>query len=248
MRKFKRFPPRTLRFRSLLILAGAFALLAAFAPCANAALIAYFNFEGPADPPFPVDMTSNPPGAVITQLQTNYIGLFMGAGPGLPLNVAPGDVEPNNTSMGLRSTSLFDPAVFNIPLFTSQGFFQNMTVTFATARNVDGFSFVQLFYSTNGGGSFTAVGVPTALQLGVLQLVTLAVPAAANNAPLLVLRLQFTGGNSASIILQTVVDNIQVNGTIVPEPATVAGGLLGVLGLCWHQRRRLIRCVRLRRA
>ena len=36
------------------------------------------------------------------------------------------------------------------------------------------------------------------------------------------------------------IDNIQINGTIVPEPATVAGGLLGVLGLCWHQRRRLI--------
>ena len=43
------------------------------------------------------------------------------------------------------------------------------------------------------------------------------------------------------------IDNIQVNGTAVPEPATVAGGLLGVLGLCWHQRRRLICCVRLRR-
>ncbi len=28
-------------------------------------------------------------------------------------------------------------------------------------------------------------------------------------------------------------DNIQINGT-VPEPATVAGGLLGVLGLCWY--------------
>ena len=146
--------------------------------------------------------------------------------------------------MGLRSTLLFDPAHFDIPLFTSQGFFQNMTVTFATARNVDGFSFVQLFYSTNGGTNFTAVGAPTALQLGVLQLVTLPVPALANNAPLLVLQLRFTGGNSASILLNTVVDNIQVNGTIVPEPATVAGGLLGVLGLCWHQRRRLIRCVR----
>jgi hypothetical protein len=28
----------------------------------------------------------------------------------------------------------------------------------------------------------------------------------------------------------------------------VAGGLLGVLGLCWHQRRRLIRSMRLQRA
>ena len=185
MRKFKPRRPRALPFRLLVIVAGALMLIAALAPRANADLIAYFNFEGPADPGFPVDMTSNPPGAVITQLQTNYIGLFMGAGPGLPLNVAPGDVEPNITSMGLRSTLLFDPAHFDIPLVTSQGFFQNMTVTFATARNVDGFSFVQLFYSTTGpGGTFIPVGAPTALQLGVLQLVTLPVPVGANNAPI----------------------------------------------------------------
>jgi hypothetical protein len=247
MRKFKRFPPRTLRFRSLLILAGAFALLAAFAPCANAALIAYFNFEGPADPPFPVDMTSNPPGAVITQLQTNYFAPSMSAGPGIPLNVAPGDVEPNITSMGLRRSNLNDPANFDIPLFTSQGFFQNMTVTFATNRNGNGFANVQLFFSTNGGVTFTPVGVATILPTAQI-LVTLPVPAAANNAPLLVLRIQFTLGQSNGNDLQTIVDNIQINGTIVPEPATIAGGLLGVLGLCWHQRRRLIRCVRLRRA
>ena len=78
MRKFKPRRPRALPFRLLVIVAGAFALLAAFAPRANAALITYFNFEGPATQGFPVDMTSNPPGAVITQLQTNYIGLFMG--------------------------------------------------------------------------------------------------------------------------------------------------------------------------
>jgi hypothetical protein len=33
---------------------------------------------------------------------------------------------------------------------------------------------------------------------------------------------------------------MQIN-AVVPEPATVAGGVLGVVGLCWHQRRRLIR-------
>jgi hypothetical protein len=78
--------------------------------------------------------------------------------------------------------------------------------------------------------------------------VSFTVPAAANNAPLLVLRLQFTGGQSSGNNLQDTIDNVQINGTIVPEPATVAGGLLGVLGLCWHQRRRLIRHVRFRKA
>jgi PEP-CTERM motif len=60
------------------------------------------------------------------------------------------------------------------------------------------------------------------------------------------LRLLFTGGSSNGNDLQFQLDNIQINGT-VPEPATVAGGLLGVLGLCWFQRRRLIRSVRFRR-
>ena len=48
MRKFKRFPPRTLRFRLLLILAGALLLMAALVPRANAQTVAtlvYFNFE-----------------------------------------------------------------------------------------------------------------------------------------------------------------------------------------------------------
>ncbi len=62
----------------------------------------------------------------------------------------------------------------------------------------------------------------------------------------LALRLLFTGGTSNGNDLQFSLDNLQINGT-VPEPATVAGGLLGVLGLCWFQRRRLIRSVRFRR-
>jgi hypothetical protein len=59
--------------------------------------------------------------------------------------------------------------------------------------------------------------------------------------PNLVLRMVFTGGTSNGNNPQTQIDNILIGGTIVPEPATVAGGLFGVLGLCWFQRRRLIR-------
>jgi hypothetical protein len=55
----------------------------------------------------------------------------------------------------------------------------------------------------------------------------------------LVVRLNFFGGQSNGADLQFQLDNVQIGGTIIPEPATVAGGLLGVLGLCWHQRRRL---------
>ena len=245
MGKLKTRHPRSLPSRLVLIVAGALMLIAAFAPRANAQLIAYFNFEGPPTPPFPVNLGSQvPPGAVNTTIVTNYNPNNMSAEPGLPLNVAPGDPDPNLVAMGLRNTDGNDPANFDIPLFSAQGFFQNMTLTFATNRNGNGFQQVQLFFSTNGGATFTAGQI--ALLPNNLTVITLPVPVAANNAPLLVLRLQFSNGGPGND-LQTIVDNIQINGTIVPEPATIAGGLLGVFGLCWHQRRRLICCVRLRR-
>jgi hypothetical protein len=168
--------------------------------------------------------------------------------PGIPLNVAPGDLEPNLAALGLTDSELNSPADFDIPLFSSQGFFQDMSISFAVDIVGNGYTAVALWYSTNGGGTFTmAPGQTFTLPTSGAIVVSFTVPAAANNAPLLVLRLEFTGGMSTGTNLQDEIDNIQINGTIVPEPATVAGGLLGVLALCWHQRRRLIRSVRFRR-
>jgi hypothetical protein len=59
-----------------------------------------------------------------------------------------------------------------------------------------------------------------------------------------VLGQSFTSGQSYGNNLQSQVDNAQISGTIVPEPSTVATGLLGVLGLCWFQRKRVIRSIR----
>jgi hypothetical protein len=53
-----------------------------------------------------------------------------------------------------------------------------------------------------------------------------------------------THGNNATGN-HTFLDNIVVTG--VPEPSTILGGLLGALGLCWSQRRVLVRSLRLRR-
>jgi hypothetical protein len=137
----------------------------------------------------------------------------------------------------------------DIPLPTSQGFFQDMSVSFAINVVGNGYTLAALFYSTDGGANFTFSGASTIIpnRRGAL-LITLPVPTVANNVPDLVVRIQFTGGQSNGNNVQDVIDNIRIEGTIVPEPTTIAGGLLGVLGLCWHQRRRLIRCVRLRRA
>jgi len=225
-------------------------LLAAFTPRANADVIAYFNFEGPPTLPYPVNFQSKvPPGFFLTTMTTNYNPADMSAVPGIALNVPPGDPDPNATALYLRASALNSPANFDIPLPTAQGFFQNMSISFAVNVAGNGFTTVALWYSTNGGGTFTpAPGQTFNLPPSGTLVISFSVPAAANNAPLLVLRLQFTGGQSSGNNLQDTIDNVQINGTIVPEPATVAGGLLGVLGLCWHQRQRLIRHVRFRKA
>jgi hypothetical protein len=249
MRKFKKFRTRALPFRLFLVVAGALLLMAAFAPSARADLIAYFNFEGV--PPGPaVNLTSQvPPGAVLTTIITNYNPLnYDTVSPGVPLNVAVGDPDPNLVALGLSASLLNDPANFDIPL-PSLGFFQDMSISFAVNVAGNGFTTGALWYSINGGVTFTmAPGQIFTLPSSGSLVVSFTVPTAANNAPLLVLRLQFTGGQSSGQNVQDIIDNIQVNGTIIPEPTTIAGGLFGVLGLCWHQRRRLIRFVRLRRA
>jgi hypothetical protein len=133
------------------------------------------------------------------------------------INRVAGDVDnpPNGLhALGLRRTFLNNGAHFDIPLFTSQGSFSNMAVSFATIGNGNGFAGVQLLYSTDGGATFSLVG-PQAVIIGNPQKVNLVVPAGANNAPLLILRLVFTGGGPGND-LQTRIDNIQVNGTILP--------------------------------
>jgi hypothetical protein len=250
MRKFMQFPPRNLRVRLLLVLAGALMLLAAFAPRAHADLIAYYNFEGTPTPGFPVNLDSHPPAVAFNSDNTLIVSFnpnsLSAVNPGLPQNLAPGDPAPNLTALGFDRSGANSPAHLDIPLFSAQGFFENMTLSFAINAQGNGFTTANLYYSTNGGGSFTLFST-TALPNSGTIIVSGAVPVAANNQPLLELRIELTGGQSNGTNLQNIMDNIQVNGTIVPEPATVAGGLLGVLGLCWFQRRRLIRSVRFRR-
>jgi hypothetical protein len=249
MRKFQRFPWCASAFGPLAILAGALLLLAAFAPKANADLIAYYNFEGTPTSPYPVNLESHAPAFfssgnnLILTYNTNGT---LAVTPGLPQNLWPTDPAPNVTALGLSRSGANSPAEFDIPLFSSQGFFQNMTVSFAINAQGNGFTGANFYYSTNAGATFTLFSTQVIPSSGTVVL-SAAVPTLANNAPNLMLRIELTGGQSNGGNLQNIVDNIRVEGTIVPEPATVAGGLLGVLGLCWHQRRRLIRSVRFRR-
>jgi hypothetical protein len=171
--------------------------------------------------------------------------------PGLALNRWPTDQDPNNLALGMSRSAANSPGNLDIPLPTSRGFFQDMSLSFAIDARGNGYTRATLFYSTDGGVNFTnsgnSVTIPNLTRRSGI-LITLPVPTAANNVPDLVVRIQFTGGQSNGGNVQNIIDNIRLEGTIVvPEPTTIAGGLLSVLGLCWHQRRRLIRCVRLRR-
>jgi hypothetical protein len=248
MRKFKTCRSRNLTFRLLLVVAGALLLLAAFSPRANADLIAYYNFEGPDTPGFPVNLDSHAPAFFSSgnTLTLTYTAGELVQADGLPENRWPTDPDPNLTGLGLTRSGANTPATFDIPLFSLEGIFQDRTLSFAINALGNGFEFANLSYSTDGGGTFTVFSTQKIPESGTV-IISAAVPAIANNAPDFVLRIELTGGQSNGADLQNIMDNIRVEGTIVPEPATIAGGLLGVLGLCWHQRRRLICSIRFRR-
>ena len=257
MRKFKTRRVRGLPFRLFLILSGAL-LLAALAPRANAncpSCIRYYNFEGTPTAPYPVNLDSHIP-AFEVGLPAYQAHLTTGTDPslaatgiypvinttaeaGLPLNVAVGDPAPNLTSLGIHRSGTAQLYI-DIPMFSAFGIYNVTSVSYAIASNGNGYANASLFISTNGGTTFTQIGATQPVPTGPGSILTFNIPSGTTlNQPTLIVRLAFTGGQSNGTNLQSQIDNIQVNGTVVPEPGTVAAGLLGVLGLCWHQRRRL---------
>jgi len=264
MRKFKPRQPRSLLFRLLALAASGLLLTAAFVPEANATLLVYFNFEDSttgAAPDFISDQTPANAGGGI-QASTMTINYGPGAqgdfasGPGLLLNRSfvgdaagstgnDSDIADPGQALNLRSSKDHNLSYIQFPV--NAFFFQNMTLSYATNNNGNGFTTQTAFYSIDGGATFTQFGQVTGLTAGS-QIVTFPLPSGANAQPGLVVRIGFSGGKSNGQDLQTVIDNVQLYGTVIPEPATVVGGLLGAFGLCWHQRRRLVRFLQLRRA
>jgi hypothetical protein len=257
MRKFKTRSPRILPFPLFLVLAGALLLVAAFAPRANAdcpSCIRYYNFEGTPTSPYPVNLDSHAPAFEVGSTFRMFLdtgidptvaamGAFptgsTSAEPGLPVNVAVGDPGPNLVSLGVHRSGM-NQLYMDIPMFSAVGIYDVTSVSFAVAANGNGYEFASLLISTNGGATFTQIGATQVIPNGPGSILTFTIPSGTTlNQPTLIVRLAFTGGRSNGTDLQNQFDNIQVNGTVVPEPATVAGGLLGILGLCWHQRRRL---------
>jgi hypothetical protein len=238
-----------MKLRSLFgAIAGAFLTVGALVPKADAELVAYFNFE---DTTLGMEiMTTDSVVPPATQNSTLFVtapGTTVPTSvPGIPLNVAPGDPDANLHALGFTFTPNVAPSADLTFQVNTLGC-TNLSLSFAINNNGNGFSTANFKYSFTGApGSFVSDGI-VALPPppGGNQIVTFNYSAAVNNQPVVYFRISLTGGASEGTNLQTVIDNIQLN--CIPEPTTTFGGVLGVLGLCWFQRRRLIRCVRLRR-
>jgi hypothetical protein len=138
----------------------------------------------------------------------------------------------------------------------------NVTLSFAIASVGNGgqFDILTLAYSTTGApGTFThpiTINESTSF-LGAntstvtYHTLTANLDSGANNQATLYIQFCFqsTSGNNAHGN-DTLIDNIRVEGegVPVPEPTTAISGVLAVVGLCWYQRRWLIRSLRLRPA
>lgn len=205
---------------------GAVMLLCAAAPKANAAtLITYFNFEDN-------NLASDP--AVPAPLQASTISGTANTtfGTGTTLNIAPGNTQINNSSLHVAgSTQNGNYIQFSVSTLA----ISSLSLSYATKSSSNGFS-EQLSYSTNGT-TFTNVG--SVFTPGTAYATTtfdLSGITAINNQATVTFRITFSGASGSGT---TDIDNIQLNATAVPEPATVAGGALTLAALCVHQRRRL---------
>ena len=201
-------------------------------------------------------MTIQPNGTLVnayTNLDTNVQDI---AGNNLQLRGSVAGTQNTEYCFTLGGTQGMD--------FSGVGGLSQVSISFALqqlggaadAQN-HGFTQLTLSYSLTGAnGSFTSFATFGSTTNAALSLQTLyptytaltaLLPTVVNGHSSVWVSFCFTGSTNSSGNNITNIDNIQVIGA-VPEPTTVAGGLLGVLGLCWHQRRWFSRALRFRRA
>jgi len=244
-------PARFRRFHWLFgAVAGAFLLAGALAPRADADAVVYFNFEGNT-------FTSVPapgPGGLYPFLQNQTIinsptdpfspgGLLLTPLVGTILNELIPDVPTTNTALELRGNTNGTGTLncFRFGVNTAGDVQASLSFALQSLGNGTQFSEMEVQYSTNGGANFTVTpeGLVSINQDGLYHIYTFDISGAANTANALI-EVCFTGSTTNNAANDTRLDNLQIN-AVVPEPTTVVGGVLGLMGLCWHQRRRLIR-------
>jgi hypothetical protein len=225
-----------LRFLSFLgITMGVLILMAMAAPSARAALETYYDFEDG-------NFTSDSPGLQPTSIQDTFGFFAFPAGTGTTVNA----VTPITTNTALTLHPFFGAGDFELGGLTTTGLTDvNLSFALLSAATGGSFTDLSLRYSTTGvNGPYTSFASVTnltshtdynpALTFDVSALTGGAVDGVSGNK--LFFRFLFFGATDGDAA--TFIDNIQV--TAVPEPSSYIGSLLGLLGLCWYQRRRLM--------
>jgi hypothetical protein len=192
----------------------------------GATLVTYFNFNDQ-------NLVSDAPGAqtttaTVTRLTPSYVT------PGDTSNIAPGDsIQGTTGNFALHLTPTANGAKsFQFSVSTTG--LTDLSLSYATRGS--GFTTETITYTTSGGGTGT-IGTVTIASATTFQVPTfdLSGITALNNQTSVTFTIAFTPSNSGTFVD---LDNIQLEQ--VPEPATVVGGLVGTLGLCWHKRQRLL--------
>ena len=230
----RRRPLITLRrlFPSLAAAAAVLMFLGITAPAAYAQqqLITYFNFNDRNE-------TSDPPGIQTTWI-TQTPSLSPGWVDGTTLNAVGSDPAGLALQLSFNNTGGGGPKSFEISTVSTVGL-TNLSLSYATLTSVAVNQ--MLSYSTDGGTTFTKAGsvpITPPLTPSTFTLVTFNNLAGAENQASVIFKITLSAAGSNQQEFNDF-DNIQLTCNAVPEPATVVGGLLGALGLCWHQRRRL---------
>ncbi len=229
--KSRRFPlPSLAAAAVLLLLAG----IAAPSVHAQAFVRTYFNFN---DANLVSDAPSTRPSTIDTP-----IGLTPSfpANQGSTSNLAPGD--PITGTVGNQPLRLTfagngngQPRSFQFTVNTTG--LTDLSLSYATRTSQTGIT-QTLSYSINGGSTFVTVGTftPTVVAGSVWPVANFNLPTAVNNQASVIFRITLTPNGGLSGAYNDF-DNIQLNAA--PEPSTIGAAILGTLGLCWHQRRRL---------
>jgi len=185
-------------------------------------LVTYFNFNDN-------NTTSDPPGLQIsTIVNNNPTRLTTSFTTGTTLNQAFGDLTGAGSALRVTATANGSKT---ISFTVSTVGLTDLSLSFATRGNLSPYT---ISYTTSGGANGT-IGTVTLASTTNFQLVNFAnLDPALNNQTSVTFTITFPNGNGNFADF----DNIQLTGA-VPEPSTVGAAALSVLGLGWHQRRRL---------
>jgi hypothetical protein len=153
----------------------------------------------------------------------------------------PTTADPNH-ALDLNGNTTSSQPMFCFTFGLNTTGYTNLCLNFELKSIGSGqFTGVEVFTSTNGGTTFTATpeGLVSINQDGSYHPYSFDISGAAGSANA-VIEICLSGSTNSSNGNHTLIDNIVVNSeTCVPEPSTYIGGLLGIVGLCWYQRRRI---------